>query len=337
MLDAIFVINLSFKTDRREAIERSLPNSLSKAVFWRAVHGDSVQHPSWWKSGRGAWGCYRSHAAILEHAMNEHLDSYLVLEDDAIFVSDFDARFEAYFNALPNDWEQAYLGGQLLYEIKNPPIQINDEVYMPYNVNRTHAFAVHKRGYGKLYEHLMTTPFHPKEHIDHHLGRLHEKRGIKVYCPSRWLVGQREDWSNISGKKNPTKFWPDPERCGAVHELVVTPKIVFLEAPKEVADELEEKHGWHQGNWKTGDGLDQGVCRAVASRDLAAGLKEWYSWVSREVIRDSLSVPCLYHPSLSINRVMACGIGEVIHVEASTVEEALGKYQCECTLVTQAT
>ena len=332
----VFIINLDFKTDRRERILKELPTSIKHAKIWRAVHGDTVKHPPWWTSGRGAWGCYRSHLQILEHCYNTGVESYLVLEDDAIFREGFDEMLKSFVETLPDDWHQAYIGGQLLEEIKHPPKKINDNCYIPWNVNRTHGFMVHKRGYEKLYHWLVTTPFAQRDHIDHHLGRLHEKAGINVYVPSRWLIGQAEGMSNISGKKTKENYWPDPYRCAIQPEALMSPRLVYLEAPHEVAEELHSR-GWHQGYWRTGDGLDKGVCNAVASRDLSSGLRDWYSTVVREVVRDDLVVPCLYHPSLSLRRVQACNLGEVIHIQAETIEEALEKYQCECTSVTAET
>ncbi len=61
-----------------------------------------------------------------------------------------------------------------------------------------------------LYRHLNWNDWHLKHHIDHHLGRLTqrryealvqgknvEKESIPVYTPDRWLVGQLPTKSNI--------------------------------------------------------------------------------------------------------------------------------------------
>jgi GR25 family glycosyltransferase involved in LPS biosynthesis len=325
MLENVFIINLDFKTDRRERILKEIPLSLAKAKIWKAIHGDTVKHPPWWTAGKGAWGCYRSHVSLLEHCYNSKLDSYMVLEDDATFVQDFDERLDAYMKALPEDWEMAYIGGQLLEEIKHPPVKINDLVYLPYDVNRTHGFIVHNRGYEKLYHWLVSQSFENRNHIDHHFGKLHRKQGIKVYVPDRWLVGQMAGWSNISGKYNKTLYWPDPCKCGADHQVLSSPRLIFLEAPLEVANDLQQR-GWHQGNWRTSDGLDRGVCNAIASRDIRTGLRDWYAWIQREVIRDDLVIPCLYHPSLTVERVRSCNLGEVIHIVAETTDEALEQW-----------
>ncbi len=75
-----------------------------------------------------------------------------------------------------------------------------------------------------LYRHLNWNDWHLKHHIDHHLGRLTqrryealvqgknvEKESIPVYTPDRWLVGQLPTKSNICGRKwTQTRFF---KRC----------------------------------------------------------------------------------------------------------------------------
>jgi len=255
------------------------------------------------------------------------LKSYLVLEDDAVFRDDFDLMLNAFMTALPSDWEQAYLGGQLIHEHQHPPKRINSEVLMPYNVNRTHAFAVHERGYEKLYDHLFALPFAHGEHIDHHLGRLHESGSFGVYVPNKWLVGQASGSSNISGQvRNTADFWDDPQSCAIDEEMLIDPVCIFLEAPLNVA-KLLSMRGWHIGNWLSEDGLDRGVCQAVACFDPYEPLKCWFGHVQREVVRARKVLPCLYHPRLSFEYVSSLDFAKFIHIKADTVDSALAQLE----------
>lgn len=322
LFDRTFVINLPFKTDRLTRFMQSVPKCFGEVTVWPAVHGDTVKIPSWWSSGRGAWGCYRSHMQILEHCIQNKIKSYLVFEDDAIFRDDCEELLIRFMAALPSDWQQVYLGGQLFHEIKNPPTRINSEVLMPYNVNRTHCFGVHERGYQSLVDHLYRLPFHDREHIDHHLGRLHESGAFAVYVPNRWLVGQGSGWSNISGKFNEDTYWPDPENCCKDDALFSNPVCVFLESPIEVARELH-KLGWHMGYWQNEQGLDRGVCEAVGHFYPEIRLREWYEWTQREVVRDKLKVPCLYHPNLPWEKVSRLSFANWIHVVCDTTDDAV--------------
>ncbi len=322
-----FVINLTFKTDRLQTFMASLPACFQGVEVWPAVHGDTVQHPDWWKSGRGAWGCYRSHLQILEKCYNEQVDSYIVFEDDAIFDPELVTRLDQFLKHLPADWEQIYLGGQLLHESQNPPRKVNDHVFIPFNVNRTHCFAVHRRGYEKLYKHLNAAPFVEHEHIDHHLGRLHETGSLKLYCPGKWLVGQAAGRSNISGNHNAATFWTHPERLSQEfrtwHSRVIP--AVYLDAPFNVAMELDAS-GWHRGHWKNDQQLDRGVCRAAESatkEGFAEALKSWYAAVLPEAVREGKQCVCVYHPQVPWECVEAVPIDRAWQrIKADTATDA---------------
>lgn len=331
MFGKAFVINLPFKTDRLAVFQENVPKIIGDVTVWPAVHGDSVRHPEWWTAGPGAWGCYRSHMQILEHCYQNKVENYIVFEDDAIFRQDFGEQLKRFMSSLPSDWEQIYLGGQLYHEIQHPPQKVNDAVYAPYNVNRTHCFAVHRRGYEKLYRFLSQTPFANQEHIDHHLGRLHESGRFKVYCPAKWLVGQDGGSSNISGKTNSATFWIDPEKCANEARLWKHPPVVpvFLEATLDVAIELERR-GWHRGKWQNAERLDRGVCDAVASIDVRTGLTQWHKAVMPEAVREGNPCVCLYHPSLTwacVSSLACATFHRITAVDAKDAELQLAAIQ----------
>jgi hypothetical protein len=181
-----------------------------------AIDGDRCGVPRWWKQGRGAWGCYRSHLNLIEKCVNEGVESILIFEDDAEFVEDFGRKTREFFESLPKGWEEnsmIYIGGQHLHAKQYPPIKINENVYQPYNVNRTHAFAISGRMLKTVYRHLIQTQsWWRGHHIDHHLGRLHQKRQDPIFAPREWLALQDEGPSDISGKVVPEIHrWPGAE------------------------------------------------------------------------------------------------------------------------------
>ena len=323
MFEKAFVINLPFKTDRLETFKAAYPSCLPPVQVWPAVHGDSVKHPSTWTAGNGAWGCYRSHMQILEYCYQNNVESYVVFEDDAIFKKDFEQQFRTFERGLPDDWEQVYLGGQLLHSSQYPPREIADNVYFPRNVNRTHCFGIHKRGYERIYRHLNELPFLRGYHIDHRLGELHDSGTLRVYVPGKWLVGQDGGPSNISGRHNAATFWIDPERLSNAEKNWNTRVIptVFLESTIEVAVELERR-GWHRGHWQNEQRLDRGVCNAIAGLTMKADLLQWQRAVIPEAVREGKSCVCLFHPSLVWPCVEAVGFEKITRIVAETAEEA---------------
>jgi hypothetical protein len=226
IVDRCFLINLDRRDDRLKDWMRQLPQPwpFPEPERFAAIDGRRLATPPQWRAGNGAWGCYRSHLLILEKCLLEGVDSYVVFEDDAGFAPDFLERLSTYVNELPADWGLAYLGGQHLYAGKHPPQKISEHVYRPYNVNRTHAFMVNGRENMKaIYRHLTWNDWQDKHHIDHHLGRLAQRRyqslvmgreitkeSVGIYTPDRWMVGQLPTKSNICGRKwSQTRFFND--------------------------------------------------------------------------------------------------------------------------------
>lgn len=228
VFERIFVINLPFKEERRRRVEATVSESgvadPAKLVWVRAVCGDWTPPPVWWGAGNGAWGCLMSHLRVGQDAVHDKLDSYCVLEDDVIFHPRAGEMLERFIRELPSDWGQVYLGGQFLHK---PPRQVSPWVVEPYNVNRTHAYALSRKVVPRFLQHILHAPDYYKMvvnekgrpkmeynffHIDHQLGRAHQGPLWKTYAPTWWLAGQREGDSNISGRTNPRLWWHSRER-----------------------------------------------------------------------------------------------------------------------------
>ena len=174
-----------------------------------AIDGRRVPAAPWWTAGKSAWGCYQSHLQILKDCLANNINSVLVLEDDAVCVPDFASSAKRFFEELPDDWQLLYLGGQHLQRWQHPPIHVTESVQIPYNVNRTHAYAVRSRhAIERLCRHLQDhANCQSGHHIDHHLGTLVQQRRFPVYCPSRWLIGQDDGHSSISGRHLDRRFF----------------------------------------------------------------------------------------------------------------------------------
>ena len=209
--DRAYCINLDRRPDRWKRFQAAVPANWPFAEIERftAVDGDKVPAPDWWRPGNGAWGCYRSHLQLIEQALNEGRESILILEDDALFDADFAPRVRNFLARVPDDWGMLYFGGQHLKAEQVPPRPINEEVCIPHNVNRTHAFALRGETMQAVYRHLTCNQWQVGNHIDHHLGQFLERRDRRfpVYCPTKWLVGQAGGESNVTPKSFPNRFW----------------------------------------------------------------------------------------------------------------------------------
>ncbi len=204
--DRVVVISLARRPDRLAAFigraEAAWPGQ--RIEVCPAVDGQAEQRPAWWKATPGAWGCYRSHAAVIDEALAAGVERLLVFEDDATFVSDFAERLAAI--VIPGTCQQLYLGGQHL----SRPEPAYEGLVVGRNVNRTHAYAVFGRpALETLRDHLRPDPalWRARHHIDHHYGILHQSRRIAVYAVSPWLCGQAAGTSDVSGRPVRERTW----------------------------------------------------------------------------------------------------------------------------------
>jgi len=215
--DRVYVINCAHRPDRLKETKKHLRETgmadVEKVYFYSAIIGDWTTCPVDWVSGRGAWGCLRSHQRILEDVLHTRDDRYrmslenvLVLEDDVIFKDDSLEKLNLFMEALPEDWGQIYLGGQ---HRRKTSFTKSDSVLVGNSVNRTHAYAVNQPTFTQLYRHISyaTDYRHTHKHIDHQLELAHQRKDWPVYCPKEWIAGQRAGSSNISGKTNGDQFW----------------------------------------------------------------------------------------------------------------------------------
>jgi len=215
--DRVYVINCAHRPDRLEETKRHLEETGMAnndwVIYYPAIIGDWTTCPADWQSGRGAWGCLRSHQRILEDVIHTRdqrnqltVGNVLILEDDVIFRENALENLNTFMEAVPDDWGQIYLGGQHRRDITSTD---SPHVVVGNSVNRTHAYAVNAPTLTSLYRHISyaTDYRNTNKHIDHQLELAHRRKDWPVYCPTNWIAGQRAGSSNISGKTNDTQFW----------------------------------------------------------------------------------------------------------------------------------
>jgi hypothetical protein len=275
IFERVVCINLDRRPDRWEEFTAGLPADwpFREVQRYTGIDGKLAKHPDWWKQGAGAFGCFRTHLRIIEETINSGTESVLIFEDDAIFCDDFAAKCAEFFTELPDDWEWIYLGGQLLDVESRPPLRITDNVFVPYNVNRTHAYGCRGKEFMQvLYRWLNvgSDQWRQGHHIDHHYGRMHGRAQRKIYAPGKWLVGQRESHSNIKGQVMPERYWPALDEVQ--EKAVDVPFVLVLGAHRSGSScvaTILRKLGVHLGNVMIG--FEKPPSEA---RDLAAMCEE---------------------------------------------------------------
>jgi glycosyl transferase, family 25 len=159
-----YAINLPEREDRRRALTIELesqnfrPETRRLEIF-AGVRPDSAEgFPN-----RGVRGCFLSHLGVLRRAMEERLESVLVLEDDVTFspvLRERSGMIERELREQP--WGFAYLGHQL--ELQPVP----GRCLIPYtgDIVLAHCYGVRGSVLPKLVEFLESVPKRPAGHPD---------------------------------------------------------------------------------------------------------------------------------------------------------------------------
>lgn len=196
--DRVVVVNLARRPDRLERFWKSLADwPFKKPERFEALNGEAVGTPADWDKGAGAWGCLLSHRAVLDSAINDGVNSLLVLEDDAIPVANFGALAGEFLRNVPEDWDGLMLGAEHLQE----PEAIRLGVARCIASNRTHAYAVRGRFMRVLSQFWHNTT---NDHCDIVLSSL--MRHFKVYAPDPLLIGQDVGQSDVTGRREYLRF-----------------------------------------------------------------------------------------------------------------------------------
>lgn len=320
MFEKAFVINLDKNPERLVHVKAEVgkvQHLLPPLERWQGVLGDACPHPELWKAGSGAWGCYRSHMQIMEHCLNNRISSYIVFEDDLRISDNFEKVITEFMQNVPEDWEQLYFGGDVMHLHIARPIKIAENVYRPYNVNRTHCFAMSRTGMIKAYPHLCNLPFEQEEHIDHHLGRWHEIPTTKVYCPGEWIVGQHGFQSTVSGKTEEPTFFSHPKDLALSHRLMDDPICVHFKGPSSLLHQMNAF--LHPGNNVDANGFDITLNLAAKMIEPLPEVFKWYNWIRMEIVGSNHGYdiyPCLYHTKIPPSYLEALGI-KVITLDAT--------------------
>ena len=215
--DSVYLINCAHRPDRLATCLAHLQESgmadVERVTVYPAIIGDWTGHPAGFEGGNGAWGCLCSHQRILQDCLHHRgergellTQRVLILEDDVFFVPDALPRLNEFMENVPDNWGQLYLGGQHRKGVTKTEWP---HVMKAGSVNRTHAYAVHSDYMAKIYQHISYFPDYVGNsyHVDHQLERAHRRGDWVVYCPERWIAGQRAGTSNVGKTMETDQLW----------------------------------------------------------------------------------------------------------------------------------
>lgn len=309
--DRVVFINLKRRTDRLEAFRaRQISHGweLSEPVIFAAIDGNKVGVPSYYTAGGGAWGCCRSHVRILEDAIADGVNSLLVLEDDVTWKADAWEHLRQFMTRVPSNWDQLMLGGQH----QSNPLTVSEGVVKATNCQRTHAYAIR----GDAMRDLLKLWYGCNTHIDHRMGPW--QADYNVFAPDPFIFGQSAGRSDISGQRNPDKFWVPPS---------MSQPVIHLTAPRAVVDVLKTR-GFHVGyDIEHATGYDVGLQNASKLTGAVRSnlIRKWLDAVLWEAASMENSVAACWHPDISAEELRAMHKGPILEIVGNTAEECLAQ------------
>jgi len=155
--------------------------SIPSELRWLRGHIDET---SWDHDKPGNWGCYLSHLALLRrhHARCSTCD-LVVFEDDAVFVPDFQKRWAAFMQVVPQDWSILRLGAQSLWE---PSWKVTDDFIQASSVSNTWGYVVRAAAVQVLADRLAHLPVKGQWGVDAVMQLFTVE--LKTYVPRVPLV-----------------------------------------------------------------------------------------------------------------------------------------------------
>lgn len=187
-------------TDRLASFTQKYPASLPAFERWNAKTAEDVQVPAWWMSPARYWANALNFIEMFEECA-AGTEEFLIFEDDCIFRPDFDEKFAAFMQEVPQDWQFINLGPININCAIYPPKQVSANVLRPRYFHGTHAILVRPEFAKVCVEHLRKESWGTAHVADQRLGTLFINPAFtKVYSPLVSLCGQGEFESTLTGK-----------------------------------------------------------------------------------------------------------------------------------------
>jgi GR25 family glycosyltransferase involved in LPS biosynthesis len=198
MVRKSYCINLSHRTDRWDRVQEEFSKNRILVERFDAVLGKNTdQYPM---LSRGAAGCMMSHIGVLRDAVENNYDKIAIFEDDVFFAEDFENKFSAFVENVPDDWQFIYLAANLHNDIHTSvPVAsgVNKIIY----AWSTHAMMLNRDAINAS---LNLIPF-TSDPVDVTYGRLQEFYPAYVCTPA--LAGQvYPDFSDVADSVVDCKF-----------------------------------------------------------------------------------------------------------------------------------
>jgi GR25 family glycosyltransferase involved in LPS biosynthesis len=189
----IYVINLKERTDRKLHIENQLNKIDCKNYkLFEGVNGNSLTNPT--KLKNGMFGLVKTYLNIHEEWSKKDAENIFLIEDDCLFLDDFNKKLEEYINNVPSDWDMLYFGANHNYHGGMQTLRINEKCIKLNNSYTAHCVLLKKKVFEELIENIRNFS------IENDVMMALLQRKYNAYSTSEPLALQIENYSNIENK-----------------------------------------------------------------------------------------------------------------------------------------
>jgi len=191
--NSIYVINLKHRVDRKNHILTELEKI--KCNTYTLIEGvDGNQLTNTTKLSNGMLGLNHTYLKIYEEWSKEKHDNILIIEDDCVFLDNFNKDLFLYMTNIPKDWDMVYFGGNHNYHMGSKTEQIN-----PYCLKLNNTYTAHcvlLKNY--VFEELIHNIKDMTIENDVMMSNLQKK--YNSYSSSKNMTTQMIGFSNIENK-----------------------------------------------------------------------------------------------------------------------------------------
>lgn len=189
----IYVINLKERTDRKEHIESQLKNiGCEEYTLFEGVNGNSLLNPT--KLKNGMFGLVNTYLNIYEDWSKKDSEDILLIEDDCLFVDNFNEKLQEYIDNVPSDWNMLYFGANHNYHGGMKTLKINEKCIKLNNSYSAHCVFLKKEVFEDLINGIKDFA------IENDVMMALLQRKYNAYSTSEPLATQIESYSNIENK-----------------------------------------------------------------------------------------------------------------------------------------
>lgn len=187
----IYVINLKERVDRKEHIVKELNKiKCNDYILFEGVNGNNIINNTVLKNGM--FGLVSTYLKIYDEWKLKKTNTITIIEDDALFIDDFNEKLDEYVKNTPTNWDMMYFGCN---HNKHMGI-ITTQNVNEYTLKLSHSYSAHcliLKDY--VFEELISVIKNFTVENDVALANLQKK--YNAYSSTITMVSQLPGYSNI--------------------------------------------------------------------------------------------------------------------------------------------